>query len=203
MNETVTVEQRSETGCAFGNGQKRNMKLHTFLKQVTKGNKNLYLTTQEASEDSDGFPELLTAPLKGLLSKGLPLRPSVMGNLVPQAINLWMGCSSNGSSSGLHHDFHDNLYVLLHGRKRFRLYPASTAHNMYTHGRVSKIHENGRYEATFLAGTTLRRSSLPLFHTRESLIIAYCVQRTNTPPAISTAGCRNFMCTKTRSTCSQ
>jgi hypothetical protein len=26
-------------------------------------------------------------------------------------INLWMGCAPDGSSSGLHHDFHDNLYV--------------------------------------------------------------------------------------------
>ena len=26
------------------------------------------------------------------------------------------------SSSGLHHDFHDNLYILLRGRKRFHLW---------------------------------------------------------------------------------
>jgi hypothetical protein len=123
------------------------MKLHSFLKLMSKGNQDLYLTTQDALEDSDGFPELLTAPLKGLMHKGLPLKPSVMGNLVPQAINVWMGCSRDGSSSGLHHDFHDNLYVLLCGRKRFRLYPPSMARSMYTQGRVSKIHENGRCAA--------------------------------------------------------
>lgn len=143
--ESLKVEMRAETGRAFGNGQKQSMKLHSFLKQLSKGNKDLYLTTQEALKDSDGFPELLSVPLKGLVDEGLPLKPAVMGNLVPQAINLWMGCSGDGSSSGLHHDFHDNLYVLICGRKRFRLYPPNTATTMYTHGQVKRVHENGRF----------------------------------------------------------
>ena len=49
-----------------------------------------------------------------------------------------------GASSGLHHDFHDNLYVLLRGRKCFRLYPPDQAKRMYTHGRIAKVHANGR-----------------------------------------------------------
>lgn len=49
-----------------------------------------------------------------------------------------------GASSGLHHDFHDNLYILLRGRKRFRLYPPTDAPNMYTHGILKRIHSNGR-----------------------------------------------------------
>ena len=49
-----------------------------------------------------------------------------------------------GASSGLHHDYHDNLYILLRGRKRFRLYPPSEARNMYTHGQVQHVHPNGR-----------------------------------------------------------
>lgn len=62
-----------------------------------------------------------------------------------------------GASSGLHHDFHDNLYVLLQGRKRFRLYPPRAAPHMYTQGRLRHIHRNGRivYE-----GQVRRRSSL-------------------------------------------
>lgn len=120
------------------------MKVNSFVRELSKGNTDLYLTTQEAPEDSDGFPALLTVPLKHLVANGLPVKPEVMGNLVPQAVNLWMGCSQDGSSSGLHHDFHDNLYVLLCGRKRFRLYPPSKAGSMYTHGQVSKIHKNGR-----------------------------------------------------------
>lgn len=55
----------------------------------------------------------------------------------------WCGLRA-GASSGLHHDFHDNLYVLLHGRKRFRLYSPDHAKRMYTHGRIAKVHANGR-----------------------------------------------------------
>ena len=50
----------------------------------------------------------------------------------------------SGASSGLHHDFHDNLYILLRGRKRFRLYPPSEAPHMYTHGQLKKLYPNGR-----------------------------------------------------------
>lgn len=63
----------------------------------------------------------MSAPLDKL--KGdFPLRPALAGALVPQNVNLWMGHSKKGagSSSGLHHDFHDNLYVLLRGKKTFR-----------------------------------------------------------------------------------
>jgi hypothetical protein len=48
------------------------------------------------------------------------------------------------ASSGLHHDFHDNLYVLLRGRKRFRLWPPQKAPHMYTHGKLRRVHDNGR-----------------------------------------------------------
>ena len=51
-----------------------------------------------------------------------------------------------GSSSGLHHDFHDNLYILLQGRKRFVMYSPSLAHRMYTQGKIAKVHSNGRIQ---------------------------------------------------------
>ena len=55
-----------------------------------------------------------------------------------------MGNSRAGSTSGLHHDFHDNLYVLVRGKKRFTLYsPADTA-KMYVAGPMVKVHRNGR-----------------------------------------------------------
>lgn len=53
-------------------------------------------------------------------------------------------CSCVGSSSGLHHDYHDNLYVLIKGKKRFKLYDPKHAENMYTVGKISEIHKNGR-----------------------------------------------------------
>lgn len=65
-----------------------------------------------------------------------------------QAVNVWMGASAAGASSGLHHDFHDNLYVLLRGTKRFRLFPPAMAARMYTHGAVDRIHPNGRCAPT-------------------------------------------------------
>ena len=37
----------------------------------------------------------------------------IMGDLVLQQCNLWMGNGKSGKSSGLHHDFHDNLYMLV------------------------------------------------------------------------------------------
>lgn len=54
------------------------------------------------------------------------------------------GCCSTGASSGLHHDFHDNLYILLRGRKRFQLWSPDCALQMHTHGDISKVHPNGR-----------------------------------------------------------
>jgi dihydrofolate reductase len=48
------------------------------------------------------------------------------------------------STSGLHHDFHDNLYILLMGRKTFRLFSPDCAPDLHTHGRIAYIHHNGR-----------------------------------------------------------
>lgn len=69
-----------------------------------------------------------------------------MGNLIPQNINLWIGNSESleGASSGLHHDYHDNLYIVLKGKKKFRLFDPSEAENLYTRGELLKVHPNGR-----------------------------------------------------------
>ena len=42
-----------------------------------------------------------------------------------------------------HHDFHDNIYCLLAGHKRFVLFPPSQAQNLYPHGKIDTIHPNG------------------------------------------------------------
>ena len=49
-----------------------------------------------------------------------------------------------GTSSGLHHDYHDNLYIVLRGSKQFSLFPANDATQMYTHGTIKRLHSNGR-----------------------------------------------------------
>ena len=99
----VQVEVRDGPRDAFGRGRKVST---TFGALLDGGSSNLYLTTQEVP---DG--QLLAAPLTAIADQ-LPLRPPLLGNLVPQTINLWLGRSSTPASSGLHHDFHDNLCVL-------------------------------------------------------------------------------------------
>ena len=47
-------------------------------------------------------------------------------------------------SSGLHHDFHDNLYILLRGKKHFTIYPPSVAQYCYMNGIIKQVHGNGR-----------------------------------------------------------
>lgn len=120
----------------------------------TKSGENLYLTTQYRDEEEeegdldDGIlyqmlHEYCPPPLPPMLHS-FPQRPSLLGNLVPQQVNLWIGNSNgNGTSSGLHHDFHDNLYLLLHGHKRFTLFSPADAFHLYTYGNISKVHPNG------------------------------------------------------------
>ena len=45
--------------------------------------------------DCAGHPNLLAAPLTELQAD-IPLRPALMGNLVPQQINLWVGAAQAG-----------------------------------------------------------------------------------------------------------
>lgn len=78
------------------------------------------------------------------LTPDFPLEPSLASNLVPSTINLWFGCSRDGTSSGLHHDFHDNIYALCRGRKRFRLWPPRFTERLYPTGKPVKMWPNGR-----------------------------------------------------------
>lgn len=144
-DSTVHVEERDGSTGTYGTGKKRPMPFAAFLDKLKGGAEDLYLTTQPLPEDGDGLPlALCGAPVDALLAANdLPLRPALMGNLVPSNINVWIGQAKSGSSSNLHHDFHDNLYVLLEGRKRFTLSPPSNAPNMYLHGCIRLIHDNG------------------------------------------------------------
>jgi len=143
-DETVQVEVRDvDSGEGFGKGKKRKMAFREFVSKLQEGDESMYLTTQETASDGT----LLTTPLAQLRKKvpdAFPLRPKLMGNLVPAAINLWMGHSRSGTSSGLHHDFHDNLYILIRGKKKFKLFSPADAAFMYTAGQISHVHENGR-----------------------------------------------------------
>lgn len=150
-DEKVMVEKRPNQDESFGQGNEIPMSFAEFLDLISNGDVMHYLTTQDVEASADesneegigGRPDLM-APLMKRLQDDFVLRPPIMANLIPSNINLWMGNSKDGSSSGLHHDYHDNLYLVLKGKKRFRLYSPSEAENMYTRGVLCKVHPNGR-----------------------------------------------------------
>lgn len=139
----VSVEYRSSISEGFGLGKRRSMLFKEFLHRLAQGQENLYITSPEQPIGPYGFPDVMVSPILELRSS-LPVRLSWAGNLVPQQINMWMGSSADGTSSGLHHDYHDNFYMLLRGRKKFRLFPPTKASMMYTHGDIVCVYPNGR-----------------------------------------------------------
>ncbi|RYH13837.1 hypothetical protein EON65_34710 [archaeon] len=140
---TVKVEYRDSDADQFGMGQEKRMTFHAFLDEIEKGSDSLYLTTQDLDVDSEGRPSILSAPLTAL-TQDFPLIPTLFSTLIPANLNLWYGQSKAYTTSGLHHDFHDNLYVLLRGEKRITFYSPAYAYHMYTHGAIAHIHPNGR-----------------------------------------------------------
>ncbi len=141
--ERIMVEKRCASTDTFGQGNEVPMTFQSFLDLVADGNDMHYLTTQDVEANEDGRPDLM-APFMKALKDDFPLRPNLMGNLIPQNINMWMGNNKNGASSGLHHDYHDNLYLVLRGKKRFRLFSPDDAEYMYCRGDLVKVHPNGR-----------------------------------------------------------
>ncbi|OEH73745.1 swim zinc finger domain-containing protein [Cyclospora cayetanensis] len=147
--ESVDVEVRDPQGShTFGMGQYQQMPFKEIIKRLTEGDASLYVTTQRIASDRYGPKALCGPPLCGALSCDFPVNPTIAGNLVPSQFNIWMGHSRHGSSSGLHHDFHDNFYCLLRGRKEFRLYSPGLSELLPTHGmakpsNMPKLHPNG------------------------------------------------------------
>ena len=123
-NEKVYVEKLEENDETKQFGYKIpkvSMKYSEFLDSLVEGKENMYMTTQEfdGALDDFGLPDrIITTPLEHI-QDDFPISPSLLSSLVPHQVSLWQGHSNNGSSSGLHHDFHDNLYVLVRGKKRY------------------------------------------------------------------------------------
>ncbi|EGZ24385.1 hypothetical protein PHYSODRAFT_539491 [Phytophthora sojae] len=138
----LTVERRGDVKEKFGKGIAVEMPFRDLLKLIESGDEMHYLTTQEVAFEEDGRPEIM-APFMKKLQQDFPVRPKLMGQLIPQNINMWMGNNKHGSSTGLHHDHHDNLYILMRGKKRFRLYSPGDADKMYVRGRIARVHANG------------------------------------------------------------
>ena len=148
-DDLVRVEVRDGVDEPYGVGRYQTMRFGSFLDRFEAGDERIYLTASPAGVDAHGRPQVAAAPASRLL--GLdpegdkpPFRPPLAGNLVPANVNVWMGRSTDGATSGLHHDHHDNLYVLVRGRKRFELYSPADVTAMYTVGRPVRVHPNGR-----------------------------------------------------------
>ena len=137
-----------------------------FCRELEGGNELAYLTTQ-ALEDSDGCPRALAADhVYKLLEGAKTLRPQFLGHMAPVQYNMWFGRSKAGSSSGLHHDFHDNIYVLLRGSKEFRLFSPRCLDILRPEGvarKRAKLHSNGLI--SYVAG--LREDGAPASAVRE------------------------------------
>lgn len=143
-DSTVLVESKGKLG--FGTSIPRaNMKFGDFVDKIEKGTSNLYLSTQYETNEEDEenvLKDYCSAPLTELLDD-FPLRPTLLGNLFVQNTNIWFGHSPSGTSSGLHHDFHDNLYILIRGRKKFTIFSPNDAYKLYTHGKIDIVYPNG------------------------------------------------------------
>jgi hypothetical protein len=137
------VEYRNNFSDGFGEGLEKKMFFSDFIEKLQENNQNLYLTTQDLEYSPDEQPSIISAPLK-YLKQDFPWVPKLFGNLIIANINLWLGATSRPSSSGLHHDYHDNLYILLRGEKKINLFSPIEAYNMYTYGEITKVHANGR-----------------------------------------------------------
>eukprot|EP00300_Choanocystis_sp_HF-7_P007532 c15342_g1_i2.p1 GENE.c15342_g1_i2~~c15342_g1_i2.p1 ORF type:complete len:509 (+),score=114.13 c15342_g1_i2:51-1577(+) len=146
----LKVEHRDSSDGMFGQGKEVPMTYSEFLDHIEAGEDKWYLTTQDLPQDDRGQPSIMAAPLTHV-ADDLVVRPSLLSSLVPYSINVWHGVSASHASSGLHHDFHDNLYVLLKGNKQFTLFSPDVALTMHTRGQIIQVHPNGRINYAGLA----------------------------------------------------
>eukprot|EP00918_Siedleckia_nematoides_P042734 GHVU01093410.1.p1 GENE.GHVU01093410.1~~GHVU01093410.1.p1 ORF type:complete len:469 (-),score=89.59 GHVU01093410.1:277-1683(-) len=121
----VRVERRDGVAGSYGHANFVTMDFGKFVDAVTSH--NFYFTTQKIEMLAGGPAALCSTPLREasqLFDHTLP----IFGGLVPFQYNIWIGATPPAapSTTGLHHDFHDNFYVVLRGKKRFTLYPSET-----------------------------------------------------------------------------
>lgn len=97
----VLVEPMHPTAQQFGTDVERvSMKFGDFLESLKKdGSPHHYLTTQYAEQDLDAITVL--PPPTDALADDFPRVPGIMGNLCLEQVNLWVGRSKDGSTSGL------------------------------------------------------------------------------------------------------
>ena len=97
----VMVEPIHPTANQYGTDVDRiSMSFGDFLDSLrSEKGPHPYLTTQYSEEDPDS--ETVFPPPTNALKDEFPVVPRIMGNLFLQQVNLWLGKSKDGSSSGL------------------------------------------------------------------------------------------------------
>lgn len=163
--EQEDVEEHRSRSATNDSGVKRKRSKSLSVQDQVNGqeagsSRSGSISSSSSAEDIypffDGLPEeyqpepldsVLPSPTHALANE-FPLQPELMGNLVLQQTNLWLGNCTEGKSSGLHHDFHDNLYALLAGRKRFLLFPPVAFDYLHPRGIVERVFSNGLIEYT-------------------------------------------------------
>ena len=163
------VEVEVKDGNGFGNtnvGERKKVRFTSdFLRTLRDG--STYLTTQQIEEDESGNPKFFApAVVRSLIDAGIvPGFLPLAGNLTLDQINVWMGFSANGpTSSGFHHDFHDNFYFVIRGKKTFKLMsPDSLGTRVPTFGSQARKHtvvnSNGLVS---YSGNDIREDGAPL-----------------------------------------
>lgn len=113
------------------------MVFRDFIRDVMAhpgGNPDCYLNLQT--------DKILEPPLLQLI--GDFTIPPYFKDFALRCIVLWMGHSPDQLITVLHHDFNDNLYVVVEGEKHFTLFPPDQAPNLYPRGQIRKIERTGR-----------------------------------------------------------
>lgn len=147
----VEVMNTGGEGALFGRGHSSNVEvawgayLDNLEKEIYPDAPRYYLNLQEP--DSGARPEaqeMCTNPPLSYMTHDFGV-PSFLLSMPIRHINLWMGRSSPsaGSKSRMHFDGDDNLYVLLRGRKRVKLFAPSDALKLDTYGEVISVMPNG------------------------------------------------------------
>jgi|GEM_PF-1662365 len=135
----VLRQRQPDAGYQPENIEYVDMVFGEFVQRVftdPKGTDQLYLNLQTG--------RVLEPPLLQLM--GDFSIPDFYCEVPIQSVNLWLGRSHHGITTMLHHDFSDNIYVVVWGRKRVTLYPPEQAPNLYPRGDLKRVKTNGFIE---------------------------------------------------------
>uniref|UniRef100_A0A6B2LD99 JmjC domain-containing protein n=1 Tax=Arcella intermedia TaxID=1963864 RepID=A0A6B2LD99_9EUKA len=99
--------------------------------------------------------------------------PSFFMSTPLTAVNLWIGSSDpkKGKTSGLHHDEGDNLYVIIKGKKKIKLYSPLDQYNVYPKGYLTRLEPSGRHH--YCSGTQSHWSYISPSSTQETIDSIY------------------------------